>query len=570
MESLLATVSHWCRQAIEKVLPPEAWGPVEVAQATQAQWGHYQCNSAMRLAKLLSQSPRKIAEQIAAALPRDEIEKIEVAGAGFINITLKASYLAQRADRMVNSPRLDVPVAIAPEKIVVEFSSPNVAKEMHVGHLRSTVIGDALARLFEFLGHDVLRLNHIGDWGTSFGMLIAHIKQLRPGLLEGTEMGDLPLLMVLYKEARERFEADSAFADEARRQVVALQGGEAEAGRAWTLICDISRRAYQEIYDLLDVKLIERGESFYNRSLAQVVADFEAKGLIQISEGAKCVYMEGFRNRDGEPMPLMIQKSDGGYLYATTDLAALRQRVQEERAKRIIVVVDAGQSTHFQMVFEAARRVGYYDPSQVRVEHVPFGLVLGADGKKFKTRSGETERLVDLLQTAIDQARALCLEREPGIPQGDLEIMAPVLGLGAVRYADLSCHRTTDYQFSYERMLRFEGNTAPFLLYAYVRIASIKRKATGPATGQLLLEDPAEISLALHLCRFHETLEEVAADLLPHRLCEYLYHLAQKFNLFYRDCQVIGAPPRSQSPRALRPNRPRPPPGTRPPGPSHP
>jgi arginyl-tRNA synthetase len=544
MDSLFSTVSAWCRQAVEQTLPETAWGPVDVAVSAQEQFGHYQCNSAMRLAKLLGQPPRKIAEQIAGALRRPEILKVEVAGPGFINITLQPSYLAQRVTEMASDSRLGVP-KVKPERVIVEFSSPNVAKEMHVGHLRSTIIGDALARLFEFLGYDVLRLNHIGDWGTAFGMLIAYIKEKRPGLLTGAEQGDLPMLMGLYRESRERFDADSEFAIRARQHVVALQGGDPQALQAWKMICTISGAAYQQIYDLLDVKLTERGESFYNPFLAQVVADFEAKQLLQLSDGAKCVFMEGFRNRDGEPLPLMIQKSDGGYLYATTDLAALHHRIQVEKAKRIIVVVDAGQSLHFQMVFEAARRVGYYDPSQVRVDHVPFGLVLGSDGKKFRTRSGETERLIDLLQAAIEQARATLLEREPGLPAADAEQMAPVIGLGAVKYADLSCHRTTDYQFSYERMLRFEGNTAPFLLYAYVRIASIKRKAGATATGPIQLQEPSELALALHLARFHETLESMTDDLLPHRLSEYLYSLAQIFNAFYRDCQVVGTPQES-------------------------
>ncbi len=538
MESLLTQVTNECRRAIEKALPTEAWGAVEVGPSAQEQFGHYQCNSAMRLAKVLSMAPRKIAEQIVAALPKDHFEKIEIAGAGFINITLKKSALEQRTNAMASDNRLAIPVVHPPQKTVVEFSSPNVAKEMHVGHLRSTIIGDALARLFEFLGHHVLRLNHIGDWGTSFGMLIAHIKERHIDLTSG----DLTQLVALYREARARFEAEPDFAERSRYEVVALQGGDPEALRLWTLICEVSRRAYEQIYDLLDVKVTERGESFYNPYLARVVEDFEKAGLTTVSDGAKCIYLEGFKNREGEPLPMIIQKSDGGYLYATTDLAALWHRVNVEHAKRIIVVVDAGQSLHFQMVFEAARRVGYYNPAQARIDHVPFGLVLGADGKKFRTRSGETERLIDLLTAAIDGARAILKEREPNLPDDEAEKMARAIGLGAVKYSDLSCHRTTDYQFSYERMLRFEGNTAPFLLYAYVRIASIKRKATLTTNAPIALDHPSELALALHLCRFHETLEAMADDLLPHRLCEYLYTLAQKFNLFYRDCQVVGSP----------------------------
>jgi arginyl-tRNA synthetase len=332
--------------------------------------------------------------------------------------------------------------------------------------------------------------------------------------------------------------------------VVALQSGEPQALKAWQIICDISRKAYQEIYDLLDIKIIERGESFYNPMLADTVADLEKKGLVTVSEGAKCIFLEGFKNREGEPLPLMIQKSDGGYNYDTTDMATIQHRISIEHANRIVIVTDAGQATHFQMIFQAAELAGYLDRSKVRVDHVPFGLVLGADGKKFKTRSGDTEKLIDLITAAIDQADKIIQERSPEMPEEDRKTLAKALGIGAIKYADLSSHRTSDYTFSYDRMLRFEGNTAAFLMYAYVRVAGIKRKVNVDIENlikqeKIHLTHPAEVALGLHLAQFGEALNQVAEDLLPHRLTEYLFTLAEKFNAFFRDCRVEGSPEQS-------------------------
>jgi len=431
--------------------------------------------------------------------------------------------------------------------VIVEFSSPNVAKELHVGHIRSTIIGDCIARLFEFLGQDVLRLNHIGDWGTQFGMLITYMKDLHRAVLRGEEPTDLESLMKWYKASKKRFDEEPDFKTRAQREVVLLQSGDKEALHAWKLICDISRKGFQEIYDLMHVRLTERGESFYNPYLKDIVHEFEQKGLVTVSDGAKCVYLEGFKNREGEPLPLMIQKSDGGYNYDTTDLAAIRHRLKVEKADRLIYVVDAGQSLHFQMIFSAAEKVGWLDPSKAKADHVPFGLVLGADGKKFKTRSGETEKLIDLLTEAVDRARALVVERLPTADHREREHLAQVLGIGAVKYADLSSLRTKDYTFSYERMLRFEGNTAVFLLYAYVRINGIKRKTHADMSqvlsqSQIAVHHPSEISLGIHLRRFGEILEMMARDLLPNRLTDYLFELAEKFNAFFRDCRVEGTP----------------------------
>ncbi|MBF8263768.1 MAG: argS [Parachlamydiales bacterium] len=520
----------------------------ELVPCHQEGFGHYQCNSALGLSKILKKNPRAVAQEIEAALDhqtRAMCEKIEIAGPGFINITLSAAFLSQEIMHTLADPWLG---AVRPKKklkVVVDFSSPNVAKELHVGHIRSTIIGDCLCRLFEFLGCDVLRLNHIGDWGTQFGMLITYMKEHAPQVLKGAKKTDLGELMIWYKGARKLFDADPAFKARSQQEVVRLQSGEKEALHAWKIICDISRIAFQEIYDLLDVLLIERGESYYNPLLKGVVEELEKKGLVTISDNAKCIFLEGFTNREGQPMPLIVQKSDGGYNYDTTDLAAIRQRLVDEKANRIIYVVDSGQGLHFQMVFKAAEQAGWYDPTQIPVDHVGFGLVLGEDGKKFKTRSGETEKLIDLLTEAIDRAKKVVQERLPDASQQEIDHLARVIGIDAIKYSDLSCHRTKDYTFSYERMLRFEGNTAVFLLYAYVRINGIQRKTRADAHGPaetIALQHPSEIALALHLRRFGETLEFMARDLLPNRLTDYLYELAEKFNAFYRDCRVEGTP----------------------------
>lgn len=522
--------------------------PVEIAQSSQPKFGDYQFNSAMKLTKLTQKNPREIADAIAQEVEKIHsplIGKIEIAGPGFINITLAQEFLDQAINAVLHHSHLGIDLPAHPQRIVIDFSSPNTAKEMHVGHLRSTIIGDSLARLLEFLGHDVLRLNHVGDWGTAFGMLIAYMKEEVPQVLTGEVKSDLTELMNWYKASKARFDADPEFKKRAQLEVVSLQSGDSDSIKAWEIICDISRNAYQQIYDILGIKIIERGESFYNPMLADTVADLEKKGLVEISGGARCVYVDGFINREGEPLPLIVQKSDGGYNYDTTDMAAMRHRIETEHADRIIIVTDAGQAQHFAMIFKAAEKAGYFDPKKGRADHVPFGLVLGPDGKKFKTRSGETEKLIDLLTAAIKQADDILKERSPDLQTAEREKLAKALGIGAVKYADLSCNRTGDYQFSYERMLRFEGNTAAFLMYSYVRVEGIKRKvgvdiSTLLPSGKIVLTHPSEKELALHLLRFGECLEQVSNDLLPHRLTDYLYGLAERFNAFFRDCRVEG------------------------------
>lgn len=549
METLLTTFREEVTSAISK-----AFGDALPADQTIAdmapcaeEFGHYQCNSALRLSKQLKANPRVVAQKIVDHFKSDMCSKVEIAGPGFINFTLSPDFLSKQLQQQLKDKFLGACPPAKRQRVIVEFSSPNIAKELHVGHLRSTIIGECLARLFEFLGQDVLRLNHLGDWGTQFGMLISYMKDHCPAVLKGNEPTNLESLMTWYRASKKRFDEDSEFKGRSQREVVRLQAGDPETMHAWKLICDVSRKGFQEIYDLLDVSLIERGESFYNPHLKEVVEELDRKGLVTISDGAKCIFLDGFQNREGEPLPLMIQKSDGGYNYDTTDLAAIRHRIQVEKADRIIVVVDSGQSLHFQMIFAAAEKAGWLNPAKTQVDHVAFGLVLGADGKKFKTRSGDTEKLIDLLTEAVDKAREIVIERLPSADKKEVEHLASVLGIGAVKYADLSSLRTKDYMFSYDRMLRFDGNTAVFLLYAYVRINGIKRKTQADieqvmAHNKIDLHHPSEISLGLHLRRFPEVLEMMARDLLPNRLTDYLYELAEKFNAFFRDCRVEGTP----------------------------
>ncbi len=520
---------------------------VEITQSTRENFGHYQFNSAMKLGKFLQLPPRAIAEKIKEQVVTESmIAGLEIAGPGFINITLSNAFISENCTRLLSDPRLGIEIPSKPQKIVIDFSSPNIAKELHVGHLRSTIIGDSLARLFEFLGNDVLRLNHIGDWGTSFGMLIAYLKEEEPEVLSGAKQTDLTQLVNWYRASKKRFDEDAEFKKRGQQEVSVLQAGDPKALHAWKIICDISAKAYREIYDLLGVSINDRGESFYNPMLSEVIEDFEKKGLISDSDGAKCVFLSGFTNREGEPLPMILQKSDLGFNYATTDMAAMKHRIFVEKADRIIILTDAGQSLHFQMIVEGAKQVGYLDPEKLRFDHVTFGLVLSPDGKKFKTRSGDTERLIDLLTTAVERAETILSERSLDIEKEERKTLARILGIGAVKYADLSCNRTGDYTFSYDRMLRFEGNTAAYLLYSYVRIEGIKRKSGVDVAkikdgAPILPEHPAEIALALHLLRFGEALQEVAEHLTPNILTDYLYQLADKFNSFFRDCRVEGS-----------------------------
>jgi arginyl-tRNA synthetase len=514
-------------------------------------FGDYQANVAMSLAKPLKQSPRAIATQIVEHLQvSDWCEPPVIAGPGFINLTLKPLYLEAQLKAMQADQRLGVPLAQPPQKVIVDFSSPNIAKEMHVGHLRSTIIGDSLARVLEFQGHDVLRLNHVGDWGTQFGMLITHLREVCPAALTGAADVELGDLVEFYKQAKQRFDTDDAFQATAREAVVALQSGDPAARNGWQVLCEQSRQEFHKLYERLDISITERGESFYNPLLSEVVSELTKLGLLETDQGAEVVFLEGFTNKQGEPLPLIVQKSGGGFNYATTDLAALRYRIRQDGAERIIYVTDAGQANHFAQVFQVARRAGWI-PATVELVHVPFGVVKGEDGKKFKTRASETVKLKDLLDEAVARARAdleqrIAAENRQESPEF-IETVATKVGIGAVKYADLSQNRTSDYIFSYDKMLALQGNTAPYMLYAYVRVQGISRKGgidferLNAETATLHLADETEFALARHLLQLDEVIAEVARELFPNRLCQYLFELSQKFNQFYDRCAVLQA-----------------------------
>lgn len=550
MNATIAELKNRLEQAIVAAFGDELAGtdPILVP-ASNPKFGDYQANVAMSLTKKLGQPPRAIAEAIVAQLElADLCEPPTVAGPGFINLSLKPAYLEQQLQQMQSDARLGIPPTKQPQRTIVDFSSPNIAKEMHVGHLRSTIIGDAIARVLEFLGHDVLRINHLGDWGTQFGMLITHLKQAYPEALTTANALALGDLTSFYRQAKQRFDEDEAFRETSRLEVVALQAGNEETLRAWKLLCEQSFIAFQEIYDLLDIQITNRGESFYNPLLPSVVADLEAAGLLVEDQGAQCVFLEGYTNKEGNPLPLIIKKSDGGYNYATTDLAAVRYRIQQDHAERIIYVTDVGQSNHFAQVWQVAKRAGWI-PDTVELVHVPFGLVQGEDGKKFKTRSGDTVKLRDLLDEAVERARADLESRLAAEGRQEsaefIAHVAQVVGISAVKYADLSQNRTSNYIFSYDKMLSLQGNTAPYLLYAYVRVQGISRKGgidfQQLGTHPIQLTEETEFALAKHLLGFDEVLTALAADLMPNRLCQYLFELSQKFNQFYDRCPILQA-----------------------------
>ena len=571
MERAFPEAAQQAREAGEPLDP-------QLAPATKPEFGDFQANGALPLAKPLGQPPRAIAAAIVDQLVADAdfgnlCEAPQIAGPGFINLTLRPERLAAEVRARLGDSRLGVPSvggegggvgALTP--VIVDFSSPNIAKEMHVGHLRSTIIGDSLARVLEFRGHPVLRLNHVGDWGTQFGMLITHLKQVAPEALITADAVDLGDLVAFYRQAKQRFDDDETFQTTSREEVVKLQGGDPISRRAWQLLCDQSRREFQKLYDQLDIRLTERGESFYNPYLEGVVADLDASGLLVTDDGARCVFLEGMSGKDGKPLPVIVQKSDGGFNYATTDLAAIRYRFSSapdgDGACRVIYVTDAGQANHFAGVFQVARRAGWIPPHG-SVEHVPFGLVQGEDGKKLKTRAGDTVRLRDLLEEAVERAEAdlrrRLAEEERSEDEAFIRHVATTVGLAAVKYADLSQNRTTNYQFSFDRMLALQGNTAPYLLYAVVRIAGIARKggdleaggagSTSSTAPPLTFTEPQEWALIRELLKFDGVIAEVEEELLPNRLCSYLFELSQVFNRFYDQVQVLKAAEPARSSR---------------------
>jgi arginyl-tRNA synthetase len=517
--------------------------------ASNPKFGDYQANIALPLAKQLGQKPRAIAQQIVEKLDVSNICKLpEVAGPGFINLKLETEYLEAQIKAIQADPRLGVAPAKSPQRVIVDYPSPNIAKEMHVGHLRPAVIGDCLSRIIEFAGHEVLRISHVGDWGTPFGMLIAYLEEAYPEALTTTENLDLGDLSSFYRQAKKRFDADENFREAARQAVVKLQAGDEKTLLAWKIVCELSSRSYQVIYDLLGIAPFkERGESFHNALLPEVVEELDKKSLLVENQGAKCVFLDGFTNREGEPLPVIVQKTDGGYNYATTDLAAIRYRVQIDKAQRVIYPVGAEQTNHFAQIFQVGRKAGWIT-EDVEFVHAPFGLVLGEDGQKLKTRSGEAVRLRELLDGAIAHARADVENRlkEEGREETEefINNVAQIVGISAVKYADLSQNRTSNYIFSYDKMLSLKGNTAPYMLYAYVRTQGISREGNIDyeklaTNAEIVLREETELILAKHLLQLDEVIAEVEKELLPNRLCEYLYQLSDKFNKFYENCPVL-------------------------------
>jgi len=540
-------------EALNNLFPDEESPDPQLTAATRPEFGDYQSNAALSLAKKKKMNPLQVAEEIAKHTKTDDIcEQPQVAPPGFVNFTLKKEYVALLLQKMLADPqRLGIAPREKKQRVLVDFSSPNIAKEMHVGHLRSTIIGDCICRVLEFLGHDVLRINHVGDWGTQFGMLIAYLKQVKPDALIGSTTTSLGDLVEFYKAAKKKFDEDSEFQETARREVVALQAGDESSVRAWSFLCEQSRKEFQQIYDMLDVKLTERGESFYNEWLGEVCKELEDSGVAVRDEGALCIFVGGHTGRQGKAQPLIVRKSDGGFNYATTDMAAIRYRVKEDKADRILYITDAGQALHFSQVFEAAKRMGYAKP-ETKLEHVPFGLVQSEGGKKFKTRQGETVKLKDLLQEAVRRAEEDFRNRlqAEGREESEeyIKRVAHVIGIGAVKYADLKNNRTSNYQFSYTKMLSLQGNTAPYMLYAFARIQGIYRKGDidlnqghQAENVQFILDDPTELSLAKMLLQLEEMLFLLERDLKPNILCDYMFELSQRFNQFYENCPVLKA-----------------------------
>lgn len=502
----------------------------------------YQSNGVMALAKKVGRPPREVADEIVSKLDFSDIGTVEVAGPGFLNITLAPSFLEAQLSTLLNDSHLGVTTSPKAKTIVIDYSAPNVAKEMHVGHLRSTVIGDALSRMYQFHGDRVIARNHVGDWGTPFGMLIEHLLDLGENeAIAELSIGDLDSF---YRGARNKFDSDDAFKDRSRSRVVLLQGDDPETNRLWKILVDQSVLYFSEVYQKLDILLTPSdvvGESFYNGMLADVVSDLTTDGLIVESDGALCVFPEGFVNREGEPLPLIVQKRDEGFGYAATDLAAVRDRVSNLKADELLYVVGAPQAQHFEMIYAVARMAGWL-PEGLRCKHVAFGNVLGPDRKMFKSRSGETVKLVGLLDEAIERADSALKERNTDLSNDARRELATQIARAAVKYADLSTERQRDYIFDLDRMLAFEGDTGPYLQYAHARIRSIFRRSGetfNVASASFALEADAERHLALGLLEFPEAFEASLEALQPHKLCVYLFDVAQRFTSFYDACPVL-------------------------------
>ncbi|MEA3018532.1 MAG: arginyl-tRNA synthetase [Actinomycetota bacterium] len=551
-ETLQSLLEARVRAAAAAIAPESTISGAVITAARDPQHGDYSSPIAMQLAKQLKQSPLAVAERLAAALDVDGIcAPPEVAAPGFVNLRVEPAWLARRVGELVGDDRAGVEAAAHKGLVVVDYSAPNMARQMHVGHLRSTIIGDALAHVYEHLGHTLDRVNHIGDYGAQFGVLLAFFEDHR------AEDSSFQVLDpdAFYRDANARAKDDTEFFDRSRQRVVQLQAGEPAARAVWLEFLDSTRRTNQPIYDVLGIHdLEERGESFYAPMLEDVVAELEAKGLLVEDQGAKVVFVPGFTNREGDPMPLIVVNQHGGYVYGTTDLAAIRHRTQELGAERVLYVVDSGQSQHLEMVFQVARMAGWI--TDQRVEHIGFGLVLGEDGKRLRARTGDNPKLHELLQEAVDRARAFVVERaaerDQPVPD-DLDHVARVIGIGAVKYADLSQNRQSNYVFSYEKMLSLRGNTAPYLQYAYARMHSILREAgwiaAPPAVVGVVLDGREEVELALRLAALPDVIDRVTADHEPNHLCAHLFEVSQSFSRFYEACPVLKADEPTRSSR---------------------
>ncbi|MFW7229955.1 arginine--tRNA ligase [Citrobacter sp. BNK-41] len=541
--NIQALLSEKVSQAMIAAGAPADCEP-QVRQSAKVQFGDYQANGMMAVAKKLGMAPRQLAEQVLTHLDLNGIaSKVEIAGPGFINIFLDPAFLAQHVQQALASDRLGV-TQPAKQTVVVDYSAPNVAKEMHVGHLRSTIIGDAAVRTLEFLGHNVIRANHVGDWGTQFGMLIAWLEKQQQENAGEMALADLE---GFYRDAKKHYDEDEAFAERARSYVVKLQGGDEYFREMWRKLVDITMSQNQLTYDRLNVTLTRddvMGESLYNPMLPGIVADLKAKGLAVESEGATVVFLDEYKNKEGEPMGVIIQKKDGGYLYTTTDIACAKYRYETLHADRVLYYIDSRQHQHLMQAWTIVRKAGYV-PDSVPLEHHMFGMMLGKDGKPFKTRAGGTVKLADLLDEALERARRLVAEKNPDMPADELEKLANAVGIGAVKYADLSKNRTTDYIFDWDNMLAFEGNTAPYMQYAYTRVLSVFRKAdideSALANAQVVISEDREAQLAARLLQFEETLTVVAREGTPHVMCAYLYDVAGLFSGFYEHCPILSA-----------------------------
>ena len=516
-----------------------------VITASKPEFGDYQANGVMGIAKKLGRNPRELGTELLARLnaaANPLVSHYELAGPGFINIHLAGDALRDRANELLVEPSLLVLPTESPQTIVVDYSSPNLAKEMHVGHLRGTIIGDSIARILERQGNRVIRQNHVGDWGTQFGMLITFMRE--SSAEAGVALADLE---GFYRAAKQRFDADSEFADRARESVVKLQGGDPEYLEAWQAFISTSLTHCQAVYDKLNVTLSMtdlKAESFYNPQLEGVVTRLENTGLLKDSDGARCVFLDEFVGKDGEPLPVIIQKTDGGYLYATTDLAAVDYRCHELKADRSLYVVDARQSLHFQQVFAVAAAAGFSDEA-ISLEHISYGTMMGSDGKPFKTRSGDVVKLVDLLDEAVARAFDLVSSKNPDLEETERRHIAQAVGIAAVKYADLSKNRTSDYLFDWASMLSFEGNTAPYLMYAYARIKTLLAKQAVDTDGIISFPEsvalaPEEKALLLKSLQLAETIDAVAQDCFPNTLSNYLYELSASFMRFYEACPIQG------------------------------